>query len=199
MYRIEAAANRIGKIVSTYETERDGSSLRALQELDTAYQVNDLEPHEILEASKRRVADLITQNRQLKEDQTDMLGSLATWMRREEEVLRDQEDMRAPARVLPEATSNDLLGILTSTDGTTQDRISRAMALHSEMMSRAFLAISQLQRANDKQPRSLSEMSARLKAQEDAVVSRRPRRADIHSDEQTLRIAFRCRTRRSGA
>jgi hypothetical protein len=112
--RIEASATRITRIVDTYETEREDATMRNLQELDSAYQLADAGPADILRDAKSRVDSLMAESRENREHQSDVLGSLYTWMRREQSVLTDMRSTSGPLRA--DLTSG------TCTTSSTQQR-----------------------------------------------------------------------------
>jgi hypothetical protein len=64
------------------------------------------------------------------------------------------------------------------------------MVLHLEMMSRAFVAISQFERLHQKQAQSIPDLNAQLTAQEETAIARRRKRPEIHFDEQALQKQF---------
>lgn len=177
MIKIEEAASRIGNIVKDYETSQEESNIRAMQEMDSVYQINSMEPDQILQQSKQVVDDLISRNKELKDTQSDMLSSLYTWLHREEKILSDQEDNMKQISHEPvaiNATSNDLLTVLTSSEGTTQERVSKAMVLHSDMMSKAFLAITHLENKINEQQRLINDLTEQNKVLSQGHRKRKP-------------------------
>ncbi|OHT00222.1 hypothetical protein TRFO_33137 [Tritrichomonas foetus] len=164
-YKIEETANRIEKIVSSYETEKEEEHQKMLQELDSNYLINSYEPDQILKDSKKVVDNLINRNTELKDSQTDMLGSIYSWLHKEEKILSSQTDSDKPDFSVPTATSDDILNILNSSEGSNQQRISKAMILHSDMMSKALLALNHLEAQNAEQSKLIKDLQNQIQSQ----------------------------------
>lgn len=179
--QIERATNKIEKLVTKYENDSEDSHLKMLAELDSSFQINALEPDEILDQSKRVVDNLISQNKELKDTQSSMLGSVQTWLQREEQVLRDQDDdMKIIAKEvfsLPQ-NSDEMMEVLNSSTGSNQERIARAMSLHTDIIAKSNLLVQGLQKKMLEQMRLIKELEEKLAAAEPKM-GRRSKRDNI--------------------
>ena len=157
LFRIEESTSRITALVSDYEKQQQESNLRMMAELDSDFQVTALEPHEILQQSKTIVNGLMNKNRELKESQNSMLGALQSWMRNEEQSIMGQSEFTSAAG----ASTEDLIAVLSSSEGLTQEKISKAVALHSDIVTKAFLAIHEYQKKLAEQEKLIKELEGK--------------------------------------
>lgn len=178
-YRIEKSANTINSLFQAYQEQQEDSQFQMLAELDSAFAVNALEPKEILLQSRKNVDNLINQNKELKDHQTSMLEAIQAWMIHEEQSLRNQDDtfrqISQDVFNTPQ-TSNDLIDALNSETGTKQERITRAVSIHSDIVSKAFLAIHEYQRKDNEQQKLIKDLQAKCSSMATQMSSmKRPR------------------------
>ena len=158
LYKIEESTSRLTSLVSDYERQRQESNLRMVAELDSCFQLNSNEPSEILEQSKNIVDGLMSQNRALKDSQNSVLGSIQTWMQHEGQTLTGSDNFGASAL----GTSvDDLVAVLSSNEGITQEKISKAVSLHSDIVTKAFLAINMYQKRIAEQEKLINELQSK--------------------------------------
>ena len=175
-YKLEESTSRITSLVSDYERQRQESNQKMIAELDSCFQLNSNEPIEILEHSKNIVDGLMSQNRALKDSQSSVLGSLQTWMKHEGQTLIGSENFASAAAG---ASVEDLVAVLNSSEGVTQEKISKAVALHSDIVTKAFLAIHIYQKRIADQERLINE----LQSKGSPTTQVRYRRAPADTDE----------------
>lgn len=147
--KIGQVTDKIGKMMTNYEQSAEESHYQMLQELDSNFQINNYDPKTILDESRKKVDGLITENRELKETQSNMLEDLYTWLNHEEQALHDADETMkrsAPDTLTLPNSTEEMLSILTSKTGTTQDKVSQALSLHGDIISRAYLTIHSLER-----------------------------------------------------
>ena len=158
LFKIEESTSKITALVSDYERQQQESNLRMMAELDSDFQVSALEPREILQQSKTIVDGLMNRNRELKESQNTRLGALQSWMRNEEQTLSGQSEFTSVAG----ASTEDLIAVLSSSEGLTQEKITKAVALHSDIVTKAFLAIHEYQKRLAEQEKLIKELEGKI-------------------------------------
>ena len=188
-YQIERVTNKIGNLVTNYEEQAEQEHYAMLQELDSNFQINNYDPKEILDESRKAVDDLMNKAKVLKETQAGMLDDLSDWFSREEKSLKDADltsnvslDTSVPV------TTDDLLQVLQSSAGTSQERITRAIALHGDIVSHAFFAIHELKRKNHDQEVLISDLQHQLSETSSRKIQRQQSSLRPGSSESQKRL-----------
>lgn len=175
--QIEEVTDRIGSLVTNYELKAEEERFKMLNDLDVNFHISKYEPAEILSESKNVVENLISQNKELKETQFNMLGSLSTWFNREEKSLGDAEEyLRSMSNdpIPMSSTSEDLVSLLNSKGGNSQEKINKAIAIHSDIVAKAFLKIHQLERASTQQSDLIKQLQKQLESPTKRIMGRKP-------------------------
>lgn len=162
-FQIERVTNKIGNLVNDYEQQAQADHYAMLQELDTSFQINNYDPNEILDESKKAVDGLMNNSKTLRETQVGMLGDLSTWFSREEQSLKDatKTSNLAIDSTMP-TTTDDLRDLLNSSVGANQEMVSKAIALHGDIVSKAFITIHELERKNAEQDKTINDLKHQL-------------------------------------
>ncbi|OHS98039.1 hypothetical protein TRFO_35649 [Tritrichomonas foetus] len=162
-YQIEKVTNKIGHLMTNYEEQSQLDHYAMLQELDSNFQINNLDHREILDESRKTVNELMNKTKVLKETQVGMLDDLSTWFSREEKSLKEADITSNTAVDMTVAvTTDDLLEVLNSSAGTSQERVSKAIALHGDIVSKAYIKIHQLERKNHEQEKLVNDLQRQV-------------------------------------
>jgi len=188
--KIEKVTENIGQIVMNYEVSAEDNNIKMMQDFDLAFHANSIDPSQIIQQSKLIVSRLVDENRELKDSQSSILTELSHWLRKEEEMLQmSDESTKGSLDVISNPNNgNPVISTITNIKGANQERISKAMTLHGDIVSHALMAIQKLEKINREQGILIKELQSQSPIKENQT--RKKSNDPLADQKKQLEIAF---------